>query len=277
LRAYVDDLQPSVVGKLAYYCLPYRRKVVLNNLRQAFSSILTESQIRVLAMAFYAHVLRSLRENISMRFQSLDAISQQAVLKGVENIAHRVENKQGFLLLTGHFGNWELAPIAGILNFTQFKGRFHFIRRTLKMKWLEKILFRRYFQAGLHVIPKKNSLDKVCAALDNQDAVVFVMDQHASLGTKDGIAVDFFGKQAGTYRSLATIAQYTQLPVIPVASYRQSDGQHVLEFLPPIPLIEASTRSETLALNTRAYNAAIEEIICRHPEQWWWVHRRWKL
>ena len=85
---------------------------------------------------------------------------------------------------------------------------------------MERLIFNRYYQAGLNVIPKKNSLDKVCVALEKNHAVIFVLDQHASLVNRDGIAVEFFGKKAGTYRSLATFARYTEVPVIPAAGYR---------------------------------------------------------
>ena len=181
------------------------------------------------------------------------------------------------MVLTGHFGSWEFAPLGGILNFKQFKGRFHFIRRTLGNKWVERILFRRYYKAGLHVIPKSNALQQVSDALDQNHAVVFVLDQHASLKNKDGIAAEFFGKKAGTYRSLASFSRYTNLPVVPAATYRLPNGRHVLEFFEPIPWQDYGSSHESLYQNTCAYNRAIEKIILKHPEQWLWLHRRWKL
>lgn len=63
--------------------------------------------------------------------------------------------EKGVLVVTGHFGNWEFAPLGGVLNFKEFKGQFHFIRRTLRFKFIERIMFKNYYQAGLNVIPKK--------------------------------------------------------------------------------------------------------------------------
>lgn len=127
------------------------------------------------------------------------------------------------------------------------------------------------------MIPKKNSLDKVCAALEKNHAVIFVLDQHASLANRDGIAVEFFGTKAGTYRSLATLSRYTGVPVVPAAGYRLPNGKHVLEFYDPIPWKDYDTVSDSLYYNTLAYNQALERIILAHPEQWNWMHKRWKL
>jgi KDO2-lipid IV(A) lauroyltransferase len=88
--------------------------------------------------------------------------------------------------------------------------------------------------------------------------------------------VEFFGHPAGTFRSLAVIALTTGAPVVPAASWREPDGSHVLRFEPALDPIEHAEPNEAIRLNTRAYNAALERMIVRHPEQWWWVHRRWK-
>jgi KDO2-lipid IV(A) lauroyltransferase len=94
---------------------------------------------------------------------------------------------------------------------------------------------------------------------------------------RDGIAAEFFGKKAGTYRSLASCARYTGVPVVPVANYRLPNGQHVLQFLPPLVWQECDSTQESLYVNTCAYNRALEQIILAHPEQWVWLHKRWKL
>ena len=102
-----------------------------------------------------------------------------------------------------------------------------------------------------------------------------MFDQHA--GGADGIPVDFFGHPAGTFKSLAVLALSTGAPVIPASSWREPDGTHVLRFEEPLPLIECEDVGEAIRRNTRAYNAALERMLLRHPEQWIWMHRRWKL
>lgn len=276
IRQYIANLKPSFWGKFAYYFLPFRKTVVLSNMEWVFANILSAEEIKKLAQCFYGHVMRCLAENIVMSFMSAEQISHKAVVMGHEVIASSVKQNKGIALLTGHFGNWEFAPIAGILNFKEFQGRFHFIRKQ-QIKLVEQIFFRRYHKAGLQVIPKKNSLNQICDAFANNDAVVFVLDQHAHIHTKEGIAVEFFGKKAGTYRTLATIVKYTDAPVIPVTCYRRADGKHVMQFFEPILWQNCENPKEELYLNTKAYNEALEKMILAHPEQWLWFYKRWKL
>jgi KDO2-lipid IV(A) lauroyltransferase len=124
------------------------------------------------------------------------------------------------------------------------------------------------------VLSKRGSLDAILERLAAGDAIVFPFDQHA--GPPDGIAVDFFGHAAWTFKSLAILALSTGAPVVPAASWREPDGRHVLRFEEPIPPIEGENAGQEILRTTRAYNAVLERLILRHPEQWYWVHRRWK-
>lgn len=277
LSHQIAALPVSAGGRFVYRFLPYRRSVILSNINQVFGASLTDAQKKHLARAFYSHLLTSLKEMFFLRFMSEQQLRDKVEVKGHERLLDVAAEGKGVLVLTGHFGNWEFAPLGGILNFKQFQGQFHFIRRLLGNKTIERILFRRYYQAGLNVIPKKNSLSQVCDVLDKNHAVVFVLDQHASLKNRDGVAAEFFGKKAGTYRSLASIARHTGIPVVPAAGYRLSNGRHVLEFFDPIIWQDYETAQESTYRNTLAYNQALERIILAHPEQWLWLHKRWKL
>lgn len=277
LAEQIDSLPVSLAGRIFYRAVPYRRQVILANINQVFGDALTEAQKKHLACAFYSHLAKSIKETVQLRFMSEKKLRSQVEVRGHERLLNVAAEGRGVLVLTGHFGNWEFAPIGGILNFKQFQGQFHFIRRTLGNKFLERILFRRYYQAGLHVIPKKNSLQQVCDALEQNHAVVFVLDQHASLVNRDGVAAEFFGKKAGTYRSLASFSRHTGVPVVPAAGYRLPDGRHVLEFHEPIAWQDYDSTQESIYRNTRAYNQALERMILAHPEQWMWLHKRWKL
>lgn len=277
LARQIAALPVSVLGRIVYALLPYRRSVIWANLNQVYGEQLGVAEKKRLTQAYYSHVLRSLKEVFQLRFMSEASLRKKVEVRGHENMLAMVAQGKGVLVLTGHFGNWEFAPLGGVLNFKEFQGQFHFIRRTLGAKFLEQVLFRRYYQAGLNVIPKKNSLDQVCMALEKNHAVIFVLDQHASISNRDGIAVEFFGKKAGTYRSLATLSRHSEVPVIPAAGYRLPNGKHVLEFFEPIPWKEYGSKEESLYQNTLAYNQALERIILKNPEQWNWIHKRWKL
>ncbi len=275
--SHIASLPVSLAGKLCYRLIPYRRKIIEANIDQVYGQQLTSENKQHLIKAYYSHLMKSLKEAFLLRFMSQQQLKQAVEVKGLHHLIEMDYQRQGMLVLTGHFGNWEVAPIGGILNFDAFQGQFHFIRKSISFKALERLLFKRYYKAGLNIIPMKNSLHQVCDALDNKHAVVFVMDQHAVLDNRDGIAVEFFNKKAGTYRSLATLAQYTGVPVVPAAGYRKADGGHVLEFHAPIYWKDHGSKQETLYQNTLAYNKALEKLVLAHPEQWNWLHRRWKI
>lgn len=277
IASKIASLPISLAGRIIYRLLPYRRRVIRNNMNQVFGEQLTDAEKTQLIRAFYSHLATSIKEAFQLRFMNERALCEAVEVRGHERLLKVAANNQGVLVLTAHVGNWEFAPIGGIMNFREFKGQFHFIRRTLGNKYIERILFRRYYRAGLNVIPKKNSLQQVCDALEQNHAVVFVLDQHASLANRDGIAVEFFGKKAGTYRSLASLSRHTGVPVVPAAGYRLPCGKHVLEFQEPLLWQDFANTQESLYQNTLAYNQALERIILAHPEQWMWLHKRWKL
>lgn len=275
IKTYIAELQPTAIGKFFYHYLGFRKKIILKNLHLVFGNHLTAEEIQKLAISFYSHAITSIRESIQMRFMSTQKIKQQAIVIGEEYLANSTgDSVRGALVLTGHFGNWEFAPIAGILNFKNFTGHFYFVRKAQTVKLIEKIFFKKYFDVGLGVIYKKNSLMQVYEKLENNQIVVMVMDQYAK--GKEGIKVDFFGHQTNTYRTVAMIARNSGVPVIPARSYRQKNGSHVLEFFPPLPWIPCENPVEEIMLNTRQYNQILEQLVLEYPEQWLWLYNRWK-
>ena len=261
-------------GRFIYRWLPYRRKVILDNLRRVYGANVTQDQLTQLAQAHYGHLFKLLKELISFRFLSEKRKKALVRVEGVPELTEAFLAGKGVLILTGHFGNFEVSTVAGIEHFPQVKGRIHFLRRPIKPKWLSDLLTRRFNQAGFGVVGRRGSLEEIVETLEKGDAIVFPFDQYAR--KPEGIEIEFFGHGAGTYKSMAVLALSTGAPVMPAASWREADGTHVLKFWPPLPPITDSDVGAEIRKNTRAYNAALELAIVRHPEQWWWVHRRWK-
>ncbi|MFO1323911.1 MAG: 4'-phosphopantetheinyl transferase superfamily protein [Burkholderiales bacterium] len=267
-------IRVSFAGRLLYRLFPFRRRVIEDNLRRVYGETVSDDDRAELAQAHYGHLWKLAGEFLRFRWLSRD---RQLALVRIENLDAFVDaylQGKGVLLLTGHFGNWEVATVAGIGGFPQMRGRFHFVRRALKPDWFDRLVTRRFERAGFGVLPKRGSLDAMLDKLAQGDAIVFAFDQHAN--PPDGIAVDFFGTPAWTFKSLAIIALATGAPVVPATSWREPGGRHVLRFEAPVPAVEHVSTNEAIRLTTRAYNAAIERLVLRRPEQWYWVHRRWK-
>ena len=263
-----------LAGRLLYHLLPLRRAIVLANLRRVYGAALPEADIVALAQAHYAHLWRLAGEFLKFRWLTSEKKSALVRVENIDAFIAAFRQRKGVLVLTGHVGNWEVATLAGIANYPEVRGRFHFVRRPIKPAWLDALVTQRFEKGGFGVIGKRGSLDRILDRLTAGDVIVFPFDQHA--GPPDGIEVDFFGHPAWTFKSLAIIAMATGAPVMPATSWREPDGSHVLRFSEPIAPVESDDSSEAIRLNTRAYNAALEKLILARPEQWYWVHRRWK-
>ncbi|MCG6874355.1 MAG: 4'-phosphopantetheinyl transferase superfamily protein [Betaproteobacteria bacterium] len=267
-------IEVPLAGKIIFHLLPIRRRVVLENLRRVFGETAPEDEIRRIAQAHYAHLWRLVGEFIAFSWLSPAERAARARVENPDTIIAAHARGKGVIVVTGHFGNFEVSTAAAIASFPQAQGKFYFVRRPFKPRWLDAVIVRRFRRAGFGVLPKSGSLDAILERLAAGDIVVFPFDQHA--GPKDGVRVEFFDHSAGTFRSVALIAQASGATVLPGASWRGPDGKHVLRFEEPLELVERDDVGEEIRANTRLFNAALERMILRHPEQWWWVHRRWK-
>ena len=272
--AVPERTQAPRLGRVLYRWLPLRRKVIVENLRRVFGDSAPDAEIQALAEAHYAHLARLAGEFVRYRWYPARRKRALVRVEGVEEFTKAWEAGKGVLVLTGHFGNFEVATLAGLMQFPEVRNRIHFVRRPIKPAWLDALVNRRMRKAGFGTIGKRGSLDRMLALLERGDAIVFPFDQHAR--RPDGIEVEFFGHAAGTFRSLAIIAIATGVPVLPAAAWREPDGRHVLRVERAVATVPAEDPDEEIRRTTRAYNQALERLVLRHPEQWWWVHRRWK-
>ena len=219
-------------GRFLYRFLPFRRAVVLENLRRVYGDNVPEDEIERLAQAHYGHLLQLLGEFVHFRFLSAERKASLVRVENYEAFVAALQQGKGVLILTGHFGNWEVATIAGLAKYPEFRGKFHFVRRAFKPRWLDALITRRFNQAGFGVIGKRGSLDRILDLLAAGDVIVFPFDQHAA--PPDGIEVEFFAHPAWTFRSLAIIALATGAPVLPAAGWREDERHHVMRFGEPI-------------------------------------------
>ena len=267
-------MEVPLAGRILHRLVPWRRDVVQRNLERVFGETIAPAEIERIKLAFYGHIWKLIVEFFAMSFMSRKRVLDRVRVENTEAVATALAKGKGALVMTGHFGNWEVATVAAIGHFPQLHGRFHFVRRPVKPKWLDDMVNRRFERAGFGVFGKRASLDGMLSRLEAGDVIVFPFDQHARGG--DGIRVDFFGEAAGTFRALALIALATGAPVLPAAAWREPDGRHVVRFEEALEPIDCDDVDEAIRLNTLRYNQAIERLVLRHPEQWYWVHKRWK-
>ena len=153
--------EPSSAGKLLYHLLPIRRRVILENLRRVYGDAVPDEEITRLAQAHYGHLGRLVLE--FLWFPWIPAARRAAMVR-VENLQaleSALAQGKGVLVLTGHFGNFEVATAAGLDSYPYARGRFWFVRRPIKPAWLDALLTRRFRRAGFGVLPKRGGLDAI--------------------------------------------------------------------------------------------------------------------
>ena len=181
------------------------------------------------------------------------------------------ERPTGGLVLSGHFGNWELLVFAHGLRGYPVSLVHRPIANPLVDRWLAGLRAR----AGTRLIRKHHAAADVLRALRARELLVLPFDQNSTRGL--GVFVDFFGVPASTNAGLARLALRTGAPVLPVFLVREgSRARHVAYQLPTIRVERTGDLEADVREATRRFSAVFEEMVRRHPEQWLWVHKRWK-
>jgi len=185
---------------------------------------------------------------------------------GLEHLEAAHAAGKGVLVLTAHYGNWELLAASHTL--TRFA--LSVVVRPLDHPLADRVVeaFRR--RSGLELIEKRRAVRDIVAALRRGRLVGVLLDQNAA--RSEGVFVPFFGIPASTSRGLAVIALRTEAPVVPAFIRRMDGGRHCVEFEPTVPV----PPDGDVTRYTAAFTASIEAAIRRDPGQWFWMHGRWK-
>jgi Kdo2-lipid IVA lauroyltransferase/acyltransferase len=172
---------------------------------------------------------------------------------------------RGVLFATAHMGNWELSAFAHAL----FRAPMNVVVRPLDNPYIDRLVERRRALSGNRPIFKKDFARAILKALAANEAVGILMDQNAAADT--GVFVDFFGVPACAGVGLAKLAAHSDTAVIPgFALWSEQEQRFVLRFYPPVEITGDAER------DTRAIHAQLEEVVRAYPDQWLWIHRRWK-
>ena len=198
-------------------------------------------------------------------------IEQIVVLDGFENFAAAQRRGKGVLFLTGHMGAWELAPFAHAL----YGHPLHFLVRPIDNPRVDALVNRYRCLSGNRPIEKNNSARAVLKILGEASTVGILADQNTSL--EEGVFVDFFGVPASTTTGVARLALHTGAAVVPgYIFWDTAVGKYRLRFEPAIELACTGDTARDIRENTARFTRVIEDYARRYPDQWLWVHRRWK-
>jgi len=248
--------------------LPGRRRVALENLAVAFPDR-SGAERRRLCRASFQHLGMMLVETCFLLVQDPQVMLSRVSVEGIEHLTAAAKSPGGVLLLSAHFGNWELLGLAHI-----FCGLpLTVVVRPLDSVILNGLAERLRARTGTELIGKRRALRPVLGALRRGRMVGILLDQNASRG--EGVFVPFFGRPASTSRSLALLSLRTGRPIVPVFIHRERDGRHRIVVEPALATPPADSPDAVIELTAECARR-IEAAIRRWPEQWFWLHRRWR-
>ncbi|MHB1856379.1 MAG: lysophospholipid acyltransferase family protein [Acidobacteriaceae bacterium] len=258
------------IGWIAYAATPRLRRAGWKNLELAFPEMPAAEREKILR-AMYKQLGWQLAEFCHMSGYTLERANQFIRYEGLENYLAAQRRGQGVLILTGHLGAWELSSF-----YHSLAGHpMSMIIRRLDNPWIDRLVNDIRTQHGNRVLPKDDFARGLIAAMRAGDTVGVLMD--TNMTPPQGVFVDFFGRAACTASGVARVALRTGAAVLPgFLVWEPAEKRYVLHFLPELQLIDTGDSEADAIANTQLFTTALENVIRRYPEQWLWVHRRWK-
>ena len=246
------------------------RRVGLRNLALAFPEM-PEPERRRLLRGEFISLGRQLAEVCLFPRYTRENVSRTIVYDGFENFERAYARGKGVLFLTGHIGAWELSAFAHSLNGHPLS----IVMRSLDNPYIDRFLQSYRTMHGNRTVDKDDFVRGLLGAMRAGETVGILMD--TNMTPPQGVFVDFFGIPACTASGLARIALRTDAAVVPgFTVWDEKRRKYILRFNPAIELIRTADNESDIVANTAKFTKAIEEIIRQYPDQWLWVHRRWK-
>jgi KDO2-lipid IV(A) lauroyltransferase len=260
----------STLGRGAYYCSGRLRRTGQRNLELAFPDLTLTERRRLLHGCFQS-MGRLL--GVFSQFDTADTQTLQSIVEceGLENIDAARQSGRGVILFTGHVGAWELSSFALSL----FGHPLSFLVRRIDNPKIEKLVDERRERLGNRTIDKRSAAREMLQILQGGGTLGILVDLNTL--DREGIFVDFFGVPASTTFMLAKLALRTEAAVLPVfAPWDQERGRFLLKIDEPLTVARSGDDEDDVRRLTQLFTGVVEKYVRRYPDQWLWIHRRWK-
>ncbi len=260
-----------LMGTIWCRLIPRHRARARDHLRAAFGSEMSERQIdRIALKSMQQMAMMAMELFFTPRLINEWTWPRHVKLKGIGPVMDVLLSKQGAILLTGHYGSWELVGYTLVaLGFPMVA-----VMRPLDNPYLNRYLVGVRAKRGLKLLDKKGATRAADEILDSGGVLGFIADQNAG---RKGMFVDFFGRKASTYKSIALLAITHEVPIIVGYARRLSDRfEYEVGCNRVIHPHEWASRDDEVEWITQEYTSAIERFVREAPEQYLWIHRRWK-
>jgi KDO2-lipid IV(A) lauroyltransferase len=245
------------------------RRIVIDNLRAAFPGW-DAARLEAVARGVYAHFGAVMLDLLWMERRTPEELVGLVEFDGIASFRAAEARGRGVLFCTAHLGNWEIHAIAH----AAAHGPLSVVARPLDNPSLDARLVALRAATGNAIVYKGRALASVLKELRSGHGVAMLLDQNVRRG--DGIFVEFFGRPAATTTVAAALALKTGCALVPVWTELRHDGRYVLHYEPALEVRAEADRDEEIARITQVIAGRTEQWIRRNPEQWLWMHRRWK-
>jgi len=258
------------LGQTVRLLHPRLSRVAMRNLRLAFPEM-PETERRRIVRGVFTSLGRLLAEVCRFPRYTAENVSQVAVYDGLENFLEAERRGKGVLFLTAHLGGWEVGSFAHSL----YGHKLHIVVRPLDNPYLDALIRRYRTLHGNTTFDKQDFARGLLSAMKAGETVGVLMD--TNMTPPQGAFVDFFGHLACTASGVARVALRTDAAVVPAFSiWDEKLGKYRIRFDPMLELARTGDDAADVVANTAKFTKAIEGYVRQYPEQWLWVHRRWK-
>jgi len=261
----------KMLGWLWYYVIPIRKTLVKKQIKKALGKDLDASTVSGIARRMFENLGQNFIEFFLFDPAKPAEMTSLVEYKNKEILDAAVAQNKGVLVLTAHFGNWDLLCCSQALAGLPLT----IISKNIKPDWLNDYWMNTRKACGVNILPDRDVKQQLLQKLNQGEVIGFVIDQHAP--ERFGVVVDFFDMPASTTSGFARLAIESGAPVVPVFITRRKNGKHLMEVFDPVEIVEGEDLAETIILTTYAYNKVLEDCIRRNPDHWLWLHRRWKV
>jgi len=258
----------DIVGSIIFKFGKKHSDKILENLKLAFPEK-SESEIEKIAKGVFSNICKNAVELINTYKLRKKIPESWIEAEGFEKIKHVLSGGKGALVLASHIGNWELIPM-----YFAFKGyRPAIIARRLYFNRYNDFIAGLRKSWGIEIIYRDDSPRRILKVLKENRPIGILADQ--DVDSVDGVFVDFFGRPAYTPSAPVALGLASGASIVPCFLIRQKKG-HKLIIADPIKLVEGRDKEETIKINTQKWSQVVESYIRKYPEQWVWMHKRWK-
>jgi len=266
---YIESIGRAL-GMLMYFVDVPHRRIVRRNLQFIYPEW-TLDHIKEASVHIFQNIGITVTEICQITCLSKDDILQKVKIKGEERLIDAIKGNKGVILISAHLGNWEM--IAPFLS-ANFGEQASMVGRQIRVRIVHRLILRLRTRFGAKVIDKEDAMPKMMRAMRQGKILGIMLDQ--STKSKMGVKLNFFNRAATATPAVALLAIRCKSPVIPIFCIREAYGRLTIIVEPPLNLKRTRDLRSDINTNTQIMLDAVEKTIRAYPEQWFWVHKRWK-